>query len=99
MFENLLGGHSIKLLNEIIVKFDVQIKKIETKILKKIHDLFDRNIICIFCVYCFFIHNSLEYIVMKYVKYRVIWFASIFRIDQQNRTNNENFTNIRLKFI
>ena len=63
---------AIKLSNEIILRFHVRIKKVDAKILKKIYDLFDYSIICISCVYRFFIHNSLEYIVMKYVNCRVI---------------------------
>ena len=63
---------AIKLSDEIIVRSDVRIKKVETKILKKVYNLFDHNIIRIFCVYRFFTHNSLGYIVMKYVKCWVI---------------------------
>ena len=62
---------AIKLSNEVIVRFDVRVKKVEMKILKRVYGLFDHSIIRILCVYRFFTHNSLRYIVMKYVK---CWF-------------------------
>ena len=67
-FSNLI----IKLSDEVIVRFDVRVKKIKAKILKKVYNLLDHSIIRISCVYRFFIHNSLRYIMMKYVKCRFI---------------------------
>lgn len=58
---------AIKLSDETVVSFDIRVKKIKTKNLKKVYD-----IVRIFRIYCFFTHNSLGDIVMKYLKSRVI---------------------------
>ena len=65
----------IKLSNEIVVKFDIRIKKIKTKNLKKIYD-----IVRIFRVYHLFNCNSFEYIVIKYVKNRIIDSLKFFEL-------------------
>ena len=54
------------------MRSDVRVKKVEAKTLKGAYGLLDHSIIRIPCVYRFFTHNSLGYIVMKYVKCRVI---------------------------
>ena len=66
------GNLAIKLSNEIIVRCDVWVKRINAKNLKRVYGLLNYSIICISYVYRFFIYNSLEYIVMKYVKFQII---------------------------
>ena len=61
------SSFAIKLSDEVVVRFDIQVKKVEAKILKKVYD-----IVRIRRIYHFFNCNSLEYIVMKYVKNRII---------------------------
>ena len=63
---------AIKLSDEAIVRFDVWVKEVEAKILKGACGLLDHSTIQVPCVYRFFTHNSLGYIVMKYLKVRVI---------------------------
>ncbi|MCJ1409488.1 hypothetical protein MMC19_003569 [Ptychographa xylographoides] len=66
------GNRVIKLSDKAVIKFGVGVREEEAKNLKMASILLDPTIVRVPYVYRFFTHESLSYIVMEYIKGRII---------------------------
>ncbi|TVY13934.1 hypothetical protein LARI1_G009324 [Lachnellula arida] len=65
-------NHVVKLSEKAVVKFGIGVKEEEANSQRKAYELIDKNIVCIPSVYRFFTKGQHGYIVMEYMKGRVL---------------------------